>query len=662
MAKCKKQNFEFQKVKSKKQIRILLFAFCCLLFVFCFLPFASFSQTVDSINIIVKSTNDAHEKVVLLNDYTARKINLNQFKTARKSAEVALTISENSEFNFGKARALAHLGEIDAKQNNFETAYSRFQESEQIFLKDGDKTDCAELYLIWAKSALLYKKPDDAKKYATSALNFFSNSTNLPYFESELHKILGESWLQKSREGRALGEFDESIKLLVENTAPDSIKSKFTFDIAKLLLDSKNFDDALSNFNAALSIDLKNKDSLNIAFDRFYLAKCHLKLREFSAAKIQIEKSLIFFENKYDSLNAALNHLVYSEILIKEGSKLKAESHLVRSEYLLKSISAKNSSAFAINELSRIYGVVGDTQKQNQYFVKYTSSLENRNPKNGEIFTVDSFYEVEPSNPSFIQKLKSKINTRFLILFLGLGSILSSILLFAKQKRHTSNLASEISNADDFERLKDENLNFDNPNESIEPDVNIENSEIADVETELVNSDLTNENLELNETSASKSELDLGNKDLFDALIESSIKLKTLGLIESPARLFQSDEKFIINTKQQENLEAILKPVLEATLINFEKPITSIKFSRADVDEHSFTLKTIIELPAHSEKERIFQSQLVNSSTENDKSLFNFYISNFKQQLKASNSSAVFANLVHSNYLIIFTEVFDVSE
>ena len=162
--------------KTKFALCPLPFAFCYLPFALCFLLFAFcpllFSQNVDSINIILKSTPDANEKAVLLNDYSIRRITNNQLIPAQKSAEKAFEIAQKAEFNFGKATALALLGEIEAKQNYFSAAYTHFKASEQIFLKDGDNTDCSQLYLIWAKSALIYKKPDDAIKYATSALNF----------------------------------------------------------------------------------------------------------------------------------------------------------------------------------------------------------------------------------------------------------------------------------------------------------------------------------------------------------------------------------------------------------------------------------------------------------------------------------------------------------
>ena len=342
-------------------IRFIFFTFHFSLF-----TFHMFSQNVDSINIILKSTNDVNERAVLLNDYTNRRINVNQLNTAKKSAEKAFEIAKKAEFNYGKATALSLLGEIESKLHNFSAAYRYFNASEQIFLKDGDKTDCAQLYFIWARCALMYKKPDDAIKYATSALNFFSFNSNTPFFESELHKILGESWLQKNNESRALNEFDESLKLLVENTAPDSAKSKFAFDIGHTLLEAKSYDDALTNFNAALSADMIANDSDRIAFDRFNIANCHFKLHELSAASTNGEKSLFYFENKHDTLNTILSNLLLAEISLKDRSKTKAENYLKKTESLLSPWSTNNTNVYALKEIARIFGKLGDSQKQHR--------------------------------------------------------------------------------------------------------------------------------------------------------------------------------------------------------------------------------------------------------------------------------------------------------
>ena len=627
-------------LKMKIGFLFLLFALCNLPFAFrllqfalCLLPFTfCFSQNVDSIPFFLKSTNDANERVLLLTDYATRKINLNEFIQAKKSAEKAFEIAKNSEFNFGKATALTRIGEIDAKQNDFATAYKHFHEAEQIFLKDGDKTDCAQLYNGWAQSALLYKKPDDAIKFASSGLNFYVFDSQMPYFESELHKTLGESWLQKNQQGRALGEFDESLKLLHENSVPDAIKSKLTFDVANLFLETKNYDDALTFFNAALSADLKINDSLRIASDKFYLAKCHLKLKEIKTAMSYGTQSLVYFENHNDTVKAANNHLLLAEIYLRDGSKAKANNELTEAENLITRLPLENSNLITINELSRLYGKLGDRKKEKLYLLKYASYKENSKPINGDIFTINSEEKSVTTKQSFLQNLKSKIDTKLFIILFGLASILATIFLFPRPKKQLSLSSPQIAESNEPLALLEETLTV-----NIEPIFRVE-------------------------------PLTLINNQLKERVVENSIsqflnqlaaKLKIQDLLSTDKMFFKEDDNFLIHSVQQKNIEILLESIFNAAKINFGEPIASLKFSKSDVEAHSFTLKTIIELPNDFKKENVFKSILTSNQTD---SSLNSHASEFIKQLAKTNSSAIFANLVATNYLIIFTEVFDISE
>ena len=665
MARNKEQrvNLKLQISKGKKTkfaFCPLDFSFCPLPFTICFLLFAFcpllFTQNVDSITIILKSTSDVNEKAVLLNDYSSRRITNNQLMPAKKSAEKAFEIAQKAEFNFGKATALALLGEVEAKQNYFSAAYTHFEASEQIFLKDGDKTDCSQLYLIWAKSALMYKKPDDAIKYATSALNFYAFNSNTPFFESELHKILGESWLQKNNESHALNEFDESLKLLVENSAPDSVKSKRAFDIGHILLETKYYEEALANFNASLSTDILHNDSFRIAYDVFNLAKCHLMLNEINAAYANAEKSLRLFEYKHDTLNTMLSNLLLAEISLKDGSKAKSVTYLKKAENLVSPMPVQSSNAYAIKEIARIYGKLGDIQKQHQYLLKYTSVIDTAPQKSGDIFTVDSGVEMPKS--TFFQKLKSKIDTKLLIVLLGLLCVFTTVFLFTSSKKQKLDQALD---PDKILQTDIEPIKIETPLPIINN--NFINSSEEDL-SELTNSDLIKETVQpIEEEILPKKTQQTRSKELVDAFIESSVKLDALGLLDTPAKIFKQDRGFTINTKQLKEIDVLLENVFQAALINFEKPIPFLKFSKSDVEPNSFILKTIIELPKNGEKEVFFKSQLVsNILSDTSPSELNYYLTAFKKQLELTNSKAMFANLVSSNYLILFTEIFDVAE
>ena len=660
-SKEQKEKSRGQRVKGKETkiaFCFLPFAFIPIAICFSFLAFSPllFSQNVDSINIILKSTSDANEKVVLLNDYSSRRITSNQLNSAKKSAERAFEIAQKAEFNFGKATALGLLGEIESNQNNFSSAFTHFKASEQIFLKDGDNTDCSQLYLIWAKSALMYKKPDDAIKYATYALNFYAFNSNTPLFESELHKIIGESWLQKNNESHALNEFDESLKLLVENSAPDSVKSKRAFEIGQILFEAKNYDDALANFNASLSIELIHNNSERIAFDRFNIAKCHFKLHELGAASTNAEKSLRFFENAKDTLNTILSNLLLAEISLKDKVKAKSVNYLKKAESLISPMPINSANAYALNEIARIYGKLGDTQKQHQYLLKYTSVIDTVSQKNGDIFTVDS--GVEMPKLTFFQKLKSKIDSKLLIFLAGLLSVLTTVFLFSGSKKQ------KLDQTLDSEKILQsplEPIEIENPSPIMNNNF-INSREI--VLSELSNSDLIKDTIQPIEKEILPPKTQLTrNKELEEAFIESSLKLNKEGLLDTPANIFKLDRGFIVNTKQQKEIDALLENVFQAALINFEKPISFLKFSTSDIEPNSFILKTIIGLPKNGVKEDFFKAQFVsNIFSDTSLSEFNYYINSFKKQLELTQSKAIFANIGSSNYLILFTEIFDVAE
>ncbi len=599
---------------------LLPFAIFVLPFALCFFSFSfSYSQNVDSIQIITKTTNEDNEKIILLTDFSERKNLGDELKLAKQAAEKAFSIAKKAEFNFGKATALTRIGEIEAKQNNFDAAYNHFQEAEQIFLKDGDKTDCAQLYFSWAKSALLYKKPDDAIRFASSALNFYVFDSQIPYFESDLHKTLGESWLQKNQQGRALGEFDESLKLLNENYTPEPIKSKLTFNIAELFFGTENYDDALTFFNAALSSDLKVSDSFRIASDRYNLAKCHLKLKETKTAMPYVTQSLAYFENHTDTLNAASNHLLLAEIYLKEGLKAKSNNELNKAANLITLLPLGNSNLIAINELSRLYGKIGDRQKEKLYLLKYTSYKKNSQPKNGDIFTTNSEETSVAEKQNFIQNLKYNIDAKFFIILFGVASILATVFLFPKSKKKLAVSDEQIILENETLELKKEPITLFN----------------------------------------NQSEKYFIKNAISNFLTQLSATLNKQDLLLATEMFFKEDDNFLIHPVQQKNIENLLESIFKAAKINFGEPIRSLKFSESDVEAHSFTLKTIIELPRNVEKEKVFKSTLTSNHSNVS---FDGCITEFKNQIAKTNSSAIFAHLGATDYLIIFTEVFNVSE
>ena len=611
----------FQKVYYKLKIA-LYFS----LFTFCLLPvIVVFSQNIDSIPLLINSTHDASEQVLLLTDYAQRKINVNEFISAKKSAEKAFDIAKNAEFNFGKATSLARIGEIEARQNSFGAAYKHFEAAEQIFLKDGDKTDCAQLYFSWAKTALLYKKADDAIRFASSALNFYVFDSQLPYFESDLHKILGESWLQKNQQGRALGEFDESLKLLNDNFISEPIKSKFTFEMAELFFAGKNYDDAITFFSAALSSDIKVNDSFRIATDKINLAKCHLKLKEPKTALPYGMQSLAYFEKHRDTLNTALTHLLLAEIYLKEDSKAKANTELNKAESLITLLPVGISNLTALNELSRLYGKIGDRKKEKLYLIKYTSYKENSQPKNGDIFTSNSEETPVAIKQNFLQNLRSKIDAKLIIFLLGFAAIFTKVFLFARPKKLTAMSNEQLAVIEEQKIISEKPAIFKNESYVIHTEPKkffVENS-------------------------------------ISHFLIQLTTHFKNQNLLSNSEINFMEDDNFLVHAVQQKNLENILESILKATKIIFNEPTRNLKFSKSDVEINSFTLKTTIELPKNVETEKVFKSFLI---TDQSDFSFDGYITEFKKQLTNSNSHAVFAQLVNTNYLIFFTEIFDASE
>jgi len=296
----------------------------------CFILSVNGINKIDSLKLIINSTNDENELALIYNQLSRQYRNIN-IDSAIFYSKTGLDFSKKNNYNNGIAENLSNLGDI------------------YVIL---DSLDKAEEYYL--ESVEYFKQTDNYEGYTSSLL------------------VLGNIYLVRNNTPEALFYYQECLTIALKNNLTETQAHVYN-NQGVIYFEQEEYDLALKNYLSAHNIFLKLESNYNVAILLNNIAAIYVKNGEDSLAFQKYEEAIKMFQNleswtdiascysELCLLNINNNNFENAEFYLSKGFEMFEKSGL---EYL-----APKSLVY-INLLT-------NKIKINNHRKEYTEAVEN---------------------------------------------------------------------------------------------------------------------------------------------------------------------------------------------------------------------------------------------------------------------------------------------
>ena len=469
----------------------------------------SFQSTLcaldDSTSVVMNTNWSDSDKIRWLNEYSSRMLAQGNLIFAEKSALKALKLSELTEFNFGKAKAEVHLGQVAYNKKAYSEAEIHFYKAMELFHASGDKLNFSRAEAMNADVCFMENKLDSALAFYKNAMAQFNNGIIDDNLMAAIHKRTGDVYCRLDALDKASIEYDNAV-LVYSDILKDSKKAgEVAVNIGSMFFALNHREEAIAYFDIGGRFFNQAKDSAFTASHFFTLSHILEESDETDLSINTAEKSLKIFTIRHDTAQMIENYAWLGELYALMKNKKSAIEHLEKAENLIKNLNDKSIVSKNYGNLGRGYEILGAKEKSAQYFSllgtvrsefqKQTKSItgkENILIYDGAQTETTTFSKRTFNNKLVTQTVNSHNYLRIVGIFLMLGTLLMSSFQFFKEKYRISKSNSRYKSRSVRKSLEHENEIPDLQNVIIPeiipalPFVKIQNQELKLNETQHV--------------------------------------------------------------------------------------------------------------------------------------------------------------------------------
>jgi CHAT domain-containing protein/uncharacterized protein HemY len=225
---------------------------------------ASYEKSKDGF----ERTGLTRDEVYVLADLGALYFIQEDYQKARECSEGSLRIAESANSSvpagafpdeFGKARALLTLGDLDTHEGNYEQAVEKLQNSLALYQRLNDSSSSYDLYIAGVYGALGRAYPEIGD--STTGLLCLNKALDIADHHSDkrltasLRNDIGYLYLEQEDYAQASAQFNESLRIYeAQNNQKERGRVLLNLGVAEQR--RSNYDDALRYFRLSLQTAL----------------------------------------------------------------------------------------------------------------------------------------------------------------------------------------------------------------------------------------------------------------------------------------------------------------------------------------------------------------------------------------------------------------------
>jgi tetratricopeptide (TPR) repeat protein len=278
---------------------LLLFSFCCQK-----LPAQNTtSKIIDSLNEVLKNTNDDTNRVKTLNALGWYLRITGEYKRGREIAETAAISSDKLNFKRGKASALNLIGLFCWDKGDLTNAIYYFKSCIPINEEIGNTIGLGNNLINIGNIYWGQGNYTDAAKYYKSASKVYEEAGNTQGLVWA-NNNLGATYAKCGNNPDALKYYLEALKIS-QNLDDESVVAMCYGNIGTLDMEMRNYPEALKKFQTALSIYQRIENKAGIAEAYSKIGEIYEKQANYTAALTNFTKALnVFIELELPELTA----------------------------------------------------------------------------------------------------------------------------------------------------------------------------------------------------------------------------------------------------------------------------------------------------------------------------------------------------------------------
>ena len=332
------------------------------------------SAFVDSTAVVMQNNWSEPDKIRWLNDFSARMLAQENLIFAEKSALNALKLSEQTQFNFGKAKAEVHLGEVAYNKNAYAEAEIHFQTATGLFRASGDKLNLSRAEAMNADACLMENKLDSALARYKEALNQFNYGIIDDNLLSAIHKRTGDVYCRLDALDKASNEYDNAIRVFSDIKKDNKKAGETAVNIGNILFGMDHRAEALAYFDIGTRFFNLVTDTGYVAVHIFNLSHILEAADEPDLSVNTAEKSLVIFTTCKDTTDMVENCAWLGWLYAVNKNNKSAYEYLDKAEKLINQLSDKSAILKNYRIIGRSYETLGDKNKSAKFYGLFTAA------------------------------------------------------------------------------------------------------------------------------------------------------------------------------------------------------------------------------------------------------------------------------------------------
>ena len=318
---------------------------------------------IDSLQNLLKTSNDDTTKVNTLNDLCKQYINKGNYEAAMQYADQALFRAQKINFKKGIAYSFGNIGLIYKYQGNYGKALDSYFNSLTIREQIEDKRGLANTYnsigLIYEYQGN-YEKALDSHFKSLKIMEEIGNKKGVSFS----YNNIGIVYEKQGNYEKALDNYFKSLTIKEEIGYKQGIASSYN-NIGNIYYYLKNYDNALGNYEKSLKIEEEIGDKSGMADSYNNMGIIYLNQRNYQMALESHLKSLKIYEEIENQNGIASTYNNIGNIYEKQVNYEKALDNYLKGLKIYQEIGFKQGITASYINIGNIY------LKQNKFGESY---------------------------------------------------------------------------------------------------------------------------------------------------------------------------------------------------------------------------------------------------------------------------------------------------
>ncbi|MES2285199.1 MAG: tetratricopeptide repeat protein [Bacteroidota bacterium] len=318
----------------------------------CFFLTAQNRQTIDSLQNIIKSTQNDTVKISSLIQISNQYRDFNSDKAFEFGLE-ALTFSIKLNYSQFIGKAHNNLGDLYWYEADYSSSSDHYFKALKIYEGLKDKPAIADCYrnIGWIYSQQ-QKNNDEALRYYSKAL-VINQELNAKKGIGQNYNDIGLIYTQQKKYEEAIMSFRKAFEMHEDAGNKEGMAATYS-NLSAVYDKMGNLNLVIENYEKSIKIseEIGNKRYLSDSYS--YLAEVYTKANRYNEAGISLQKALVYAKEINDKNIIKSIYIKFSKLFEKKGDFLKALEYISYSSKLTDSIFDENN-ARQVNEMTAKY-------------------------------------------------------------------------------------------------------------------------------------------------------------------------------------------------------------------------------------------------------------------------------------------------------------------